>query len=140
MNGYIQYFSFISRFIFSQLSTKSSIYFHGIESKLAVITTSINNYCLPLGQTDYYKFYQLGLPSLTTRGHSGFNKKDNVPLQTVGHSKVFTSHIHDSNPAKICEGHNVQICHSTVNHVPKWQVVLDLDCFTLFSSLVFELF
>lgn len=101
MNGYIQYFSFISCFIFSQLSTKSSIYFHGIESKLAVITTSINNYCLPLGQTDYYKFYQLGLPSLTTRGHSGFNKKDNVPLHTVGHSKVFTSHIHDSNPAKI---------------------------------------
>lgn len=51
------------------------------------LAASKNNYCPPLGHTDYYNFYQLGLPSLTTRGHSGFNKKDNVPLQTVGHSK-----------------------------------------------------
>ncbi|MED6287539.1 hypothetical protein CHARACLAT_017373 [Characodon lateralis] len=39
----------------------------------AELTTSKNN-CIPLSRNGC-NFYRLGLPSLTTRGHSGFNTK-----------------------------------------------------------------
>lgn len=54
-------------------------------------------------------FYQLGLPSLTTRGHSGFNKKDDVPLQTVGHNKRAPLHT----PTTQIQ-HKPDLCNQTV--------------------------
>ena len=84
-------------------------------------TASRNNCCAPLGHTDNYNFYQLGLPSLTTRGHSGFNKKDDVPLQTVGHSKRSPLRLHhDSNPAqtRLCVTRLSNLSH---NRQTAWQ-------------------
>lgn len=74
-------------------------------------------------------------------------KKDNVPLQTVGHSKrsllltpmTQIQHTLQTYETKLCEGQTCQICHITTNHIPKWQVVLDLDDFTHFQLLLFFL-
>lgn len=65
-------------------STNSQFKFYSDISQCnADITASNNNSCLPLGHTDYYNFYQLGLPSLSTRGHSGSNKRTTCHCNTA---------------------------------------------------------
>lgn len=110
-------------------------------------TASKNNYCLPLGHTDYYISINLACQVSPLEDTLVSTKKDDVPLQTVGHNKRAPLHT----PTTQIQ-HKPDLCNQTVwviKTVTLLSTIYQNGVFTfgwffffltLFRSLVFGLF